>query len=313
MNDSPAPEHQLLVPPASAARTLPILLTRQVAPGARILQIGPDSDITRELANLSGDTPFFSVQPDRAGEESVRAPLGPRGRNLGLVDVHIGDLAHGRPDQGPYDLIVSALPVRGIPRAWLTQLARGGALAVPLAFGGRHPWAAAVNRATGVRVRLLTAGEDHWPVPEDGPLYPDGGDTPATRPHLPAPDLGTRRRRAVAALREEQWADLWAYLAVHHPRRLAVAGVEERLRWEQTLALADGEHAVYIRPDGLWTTSDQRPARALAAQAEQAILHWGWAHRPPLPWWVAELGPVTASTASLLRPDGWHINRIRIE
>ncbi|MFJ9460783.1 hypothetical protein ACIRST_37655 [Kitasatospora sp. NPDC101447] len=204
-------------------------------------------------------------------------------------------------------------PVRGIPRAWLTQLAKGGALAVPLAFGGRHPWVVAENHASGMRARLLTAGENHWPAPGDGLLYPDGGDTPTTRPHLPAPDPGTRRLSAIPALRKDQWADLWAYLAVHHPRHVAVARVEGQLQWEQTLALVDGDHAVYVRPDGLWATSDRRPARALADQAEQTILHWGVGAPAP----SALVGGRTQACHRIHRSPppagGWHINRIRIE
>ncbi|WP_326847519.1 protein-L-isoaspartate O-methyltransferase family protein [Streptomyces kaniharaensis] len=313
MSHSPAPEHQLPVTPAPAAGTLPPLLIRQITTCVRILQIGPGSDITRQLAALSGDTPFRSVQPDLAGVESVRATLGPCSRNRSLVDIHIGDLAHGRPDQAPYDLIVSTVPVKGIPRAWLGQLAKGGALAVPLALAGRHPWVVAENRRSGLRARLLTEGADYWPVPVAGPLYPEGGDTPASRPSLPAPDPGTRRLSAVGALREDQWADLWAYLAIHHPDLVTVARVDGRRHWGQTIALVDGRHAVYVRPDGLWATSDRRRAKLLADQAEKAILHWGWAHRPRLPWWVAELAHATESAGGLLLPDRWHIDRIRVE
>ncbi|MCC9309931.1 hypothetical protein LN042_23135 [Kitasatospora sp. RB6PN24] len=293
--------------PARADGTLPESVTRQICSGCRVLQIGANSELTRQLCALIGDAALLSVQKDLAGVESVRAPLGPRGRNLGLADVQVGDLADGRPDAAPYDLIVSSVAVRGLPQSWLAQLAGRGALVVPYALGGRHPWVVVRNRREGsLRARLIDLGEDGWPEPVAGPFYPDGGSTPASRPPLPAADPAARYFSTVPILTGNQWGDLWAYMATHRPDLVTVAMVTGReLYWGPTLALVSGEHAVYVRPDALWATSSRIAAERLVETAKKLILHWGWAHRPKLAWWTAGLKPAAKPEDGLVHLEGW--------
>jgi hypothetical protein len=286
---------------------LPEVIAKQISSGCRVLQIGANSELTRQLCALIGDAALLSVQQDLAGVESVRAQLGPRGRNVSRADVLVGDLADGRPDAAPYDLIVSSVAVRGLPQPWLDQLARRGALVVPYLLGGRHPWLVVRDRGEhGLRARLIDLGEDRWPEPVAGPLYRGGGGTPASRPSLPAPDPAVRHFSTVPTLTEDQWGDLWAYMATHRPDLVTVGMVTGRESyWGPTLALASGEHAVYVRPDALWATSSRIAAERLVETAKKLILHWGWSHRPRLHWWTAGLKPAAQSEDGLVQLDGW--------
>jgi protein-L-isoaspartate(D-aspartate) O-methyltransferase len=50
------------------------------------------------------------------------------------VEVVLGDGALDHPDGAPYDRITAAVGAFGIPDSWLSQLAPGGRLVIPLRF-----------------------------------------------------------------------------------------------------------------------------------------------------------------------------------
>jgi len=59
-----------------------------------------------------------------------------------------GELGHGLPDQGPFDIVFVAGMVEEVPQSWLDQLSEGGRLAVVVATG-RGVGAARIYKRAG--------------------------------------------------------------------------------------------------------------------------------------------------------------------
>jgi protein-L-isoaspartate(D-aspartate) O-methyltransferase len=107
-----------------------------VAPGHRVLEVGAGTGYTAallaHLAEPQGQVTTIDVDADIVDDAQ---------RNLAAaafdaVEVVLGDGALGYPAGAPYDRIVAAVGAFGIPDSWLSQLAPGGRLVVPLRIVG---------------------------------------------------------------------------------------------------------------------------------------------------------------------------------
>lgn len=107
-----------------------------VRPGHRVLEVGAgtgyNAALLAHLAGARGRVTAIDVDVDIVADAQ---------RNLALagadnVNVVLGDGALGYLGGGPYDRIVATVGAFGIPDAWLSQLAPGGRLVVPLRIVG---------------------------------------------------------------------------------------------------------------------------------------------------------------------------------
>ncbi len=114
--------------PAMMASMLELL---EPAPGQRVLEIGAgtgyNAALLSRLVGPSGHVVTVDVDPEIA--ERARRGL----RDAGApVEVAVGDGRLGLAAGAPYDRIIVTANADAIPAAWLTQLADGGRLVVPL-------------------------------------------------------------------------------------------------------------------------------------------------------------------------------------
>jgi protein-L-isoaspartate(D-aspartate) O-methyltransferase len=106
-----------------------------IEPGMRVLEVGSggyNAALIAELAGPGGQVTTVDIDPevtartreclDAAGYERVRAVL--------------ADAEHGVRDGAPYDRIIVTAGAWDIPPAWISQLAPGGRLVVPLRLRG---------------------------------------------------------------------------------------------------------------------------------------------------------------------------------
>lgn len=123
----------------SSSASLPSLVARMlhildVADGHRVLEIGTGTGYnTALLCHRVGAANVTSVDID-AG---LVAEAAGRLDTVGYVPtVVVGDGAQGVEEHGPYDRILSTCASRGVPPAWIEQLADGGRIVTPLTMGG---------------------------------------------------------------------------------------------------------------------------------------------------------------------------------
>ena len=119
--------------PAIMARMLEQL---DVRPGHRVLEIGTGSGYNAALlAHLVGESgAVVSVDIDVDLVDDARARLAECG--VSPVTVGCGDGGLGWTEHAPYDRIIATVGVWDILPAWVTQLAAGGRLVVPLDLRG---------------------------------------------------------------------------------------------------------------------------------------------------------------------------------
>lgn len=107
-----------------------------VRPGHRVLEVGAgtgyNAALLAHLAGPRGHVATIDVDADIVADAQRNlAAVG-----VDTVEVVLGDGALGHQDGAPYDRIVAAVGAFGIPDRWLSQLAPGGRLVVPLRIVG---------------------------------------------------------------------------------------------------------------------------------------------------------------------------------
>ncbi|GIM88072.1 methyltransferase domain-containing protein [Salinispora arenicola] len=238
--------------PSLVARMLHVL---EVADGHRVLEIGTGTGYnTALLCHRVGAQNVVSVDIN-AG---LVAEAAERLDTIGFAPTVVaGDGALGAEDHGPFDRILATCASRGVPSAWIDQLADGGRIVTPLTIGG----ALAVLDKTGpgeVSGHLDTDGAWFMPMrPASQPL-PDGylADQPQ-----PAPDDVTHL--SVSSLDPEALADpdfrLWLLLhqpQTHFVEHFAPTGltVHNGVDIATAQQCADGRLQVRQSPRRLWDT-----------------------------------------------------------
>jgi protein-L-isoaspartate(D-aspartate) O-methyltransferase len=106
-----------------------------IEPGMRVLEVGSggvNAALIAELAGLGGQVTTVDIDPD----VTVRARACLDAAGYGRVRVVLADAEQGVPDGGPYDRIIVTAGAWDIPPAWISQLAPGGRLVVPLRLRG---------------------------------------------------------------------------------------------------------------------------------------------------------------------------------
>ena len=106
-----------------------------IEPGMRVLEIGSggyNAALIAELAGPGGEVTTMDIDPEVTAR--ARACLDAAG--YGRVRVVLGDAEHGVPGGAPYDRIIVTAGAWDIPPAWISQLAPGGRLMVPLRLRG---------------------------------------------------------------------------------------------------------------------------------------------------------------------------------
>jgi protein-L-isoaspartate(D-aspartate) O-methyltransferase len=103
--------------------------------GMRVLEIGSggfNAALIAELAGTGGRVTTVDIDPEVTSR--ARACLDAAG--YARVRVVLGDAEHGVPDGAPYDRVIVTAAAWDIPPSWISQLAPGGRLVVPLRFRG---------------------------------------------------------------------------------------------------------------------------------------------------------------------------------
>lgn len=132
--DGPVPlttdgDMRMLLPPRTFAKLIQLA---DIPEDGRVLDVGCASGYsTAVLAHLAHTA--IGLDSNSEFAERARSLLA----SLGVANAEIvtGQLAHGAPDQGPYDAIVINGAVADAPRALLTQLKDGGRLVAILGGG----------------------------------------------------------------------------------------------------------------------------------------------------------------------------------
>ncbi|GIH15771.1 methyltransferase, FxLD system [Rugosimonospora africana] len=122
---------------ASQPAIVAIMLEQlDVRPGQRVLEIGAGTGYNAALlARLTGPAGgVTTIDVDRDLVDGARSNLDATGHRD--VRVVLGDGALGYPPGAPYDRVVATVGVWDLPTPWLTQLAEGGKLLVPLRIRG---------------------------------------------------------------------------------------------------------------------------------------------------------------------------------
>jgi protein-L-isoaspartate(D-aspartate) O-methyltransferase len=206
-----------------------MLVELGLRPGLRVLEIGAGSGYHAALmatlvANAADVT---SLDIDAALVSETRARLDRLG--FGALTVLAVDGAEGAPERAPFDRIVATVGCVDLAPAWLTQLAPGGGLLVPLEHGNLHPRVAVhfddavTGRFTGhsgfVRMQGRQEASRLWPFPPT--LEPDTTEA-----------LGSELRGALAPpgpTHPHRMSGLWnlaVYLALRDRRAAGVGLIE---------------------------------------------------------------------------------------
>jgi protein-L-isoaspartate(D-aspartate) O-methyltransferase len=106
-----------------------------IEPGMRVLEIGSagyNAALIQELVGPGGQVTTMDIDPD----VTTRARECLAAAGYAQVKVALGDAEDGLPDGAPYDRIIVTAGAWDLPPAWVSQLAPGGRLVVPLRLRG---------------------------------------------------------------------------------------------------------------------------------------------------------------------------------
>lgn len=271
-----------------------------LSPGGGVLEIGAGTGYNAALiaAITGGPVVTVDVSPVVAAEAAGAL----KRARIGTVTAVCGDGYTGHPAAAPYDRIIATCGCTGASPRWLTQLAPGGLLLVPVAHGGTHPILAITSDNT-------TPPRGHAVMPADfmtaaGPLYHwPAGRTRTPDGPVPAADL-RRVRGAGPELDYGRYQDLWFYLATRDPRitRAWTGNASFDPVLGQCGLHEPGTGTAWIHMDG--TASLAGPPHLLN-QLTEMIDNWDNLRRPALSQWHCDLFPTGPKNAPLYAPGRW--------
>jgi protein-L-isoaspartate(D-aspartate) O-methyltransferase len=283
--------------PASST-SMPSMMAEALArldlsPGMRVLEVGAGTGYNAALmAEITGDQHLVTAVdnlPDVVEQTSrLLAAAGYPG-----IGVRHGDGFDGAGDQAPFDRIVASVGCSDLSPHWAAQLAGGGAMLIPLAHCGSHPFVLLRREAGELRGRLVL-----WTgfMPARGPLFikdqwPAGMVHGAREEigHEPAPGPG-----AVLSGPGEEDGFLF-FLGLHDRRALHLA------EGPGLSAMHDGW--AMLGPDGITWWKDVTLARTL----ERRYLDWDARGRPGAGDYEISFSP--AGQDGVAPPGGWVIGR----
>jgi protein-L-isoaspartate(D-aspartate) O-methyltransferase len=271
----------------------------QLAPGMRVLEVGAGSGYNAALLATITAAPVVTIDSNQQVVAEARAAL----CRLGLhrqVTVVGGDGYHGWPTRAPYDRIMVTCGCVGLSPRWLTQLAPGGLMLVPIAHGGVHPIVAAWRDGAAVRGRMALEADF---MEAAGPL---GQHHPAVLHAIPADAKFTSHRQVGPVLDWKGYAALWCFLAARDRRVTRAATLLEGIDPMQGMcALHDPERGIaWVQMDGSVHVAG---APALLEETVRLLREWETLGRPHLQDWrctFAETGP---ASAPILTPRDWSL------
>jgi protein-L-isoaspartate(D-aspartate) O-methyltransferase len=304
--------------PATSSISAPVIVASmlselQLEPGQRVLEIGTGSGYNAALlAHLLGDPALVTtvdIDPSLTTEAAERL------RTLGYegIEVRAGDGALGVPDRAPFDRIIATVGCVDLAPAWVTQLAPGGTMLVPLEHGAMHPrvlmWCDQsetrpgpatlrgrfVGRSGFVRVQGIQASRIIWPNESPPPTDPVTTPLPSAVAQVLDPS-GLDRGNPVAARAIWNFA---IYLAVRDRRASRI------------MTLSDESSRAWIRSGGLATHGSLGPA--LGRRLLEIAADWIDLGCPGLDRYALRFEPIP-SVAEGGGPDSksspWSIDRI---
>jgi protein-L-isoaspartate(D-aspartate) O-methyltransferase len=225
---------------ASQPSMVAIMLEQlDLRPGQRVLEIGAGTGFNAALlARIVG--PHGAVTTVDIDEDLVaRAAVHLAAAGVTGVELVTGDGALGHPPRAPYDRIVLTVGSDDVRPEWVTQLAPGGRLLLPLAVRGSQLsvaldlgpdgllHSASVRSCAFIRLRGAAAGRDTTPrdvegwglalqLPEDGP----GAD--GTRVAAALDEPGSRIPVPVSLGPADVWDGCGLWLALSEPKTCRV-------------------------------------------------------------------------------------------
>jgi protein-L-isoaspartate(D-aspartate) O-methyltransferase len=127
-----------------------------LTPGQRVLEIGAgtgyNAALMKHIVGSSGHVVSVDIEPDLV--VAARDHLA----SAGYPDVTVvaADGAEGYPPDAPYDRVIATVGVSDLAPAWLSQLAPGGRIVVPLDLRGRQVAAAFERQDPGGHWRSVS-------------------------------------------------------------------------------------------------------------------------------------------------------------
>jgi protein-L-isoaspartate(D-aspartate) O-methyltransferase len=99
-----------------------------VAPGARVLEIGTGTGYNAAVLAAMAGTQVISIEVDADVAAHARRAVREAGAHVTVVT---GDGALGHSEHAPYDRVVATASVRDVPYAWIEQTRAGGRVIAP--------------------------------------------------------------------------------------------------------------------------------------------------------------------------------------
>ncbi|MEU3020483.1 methyltransferase domain-containing protein [Nocardiopsis sp. NPDC007018] len=275
--------------PATSCSSAPTVLARMLemaglANGQRVLEVGTGTGWnTALLAHRLGDAAVTSVEIDERLLLAARSAL----REARLApDTRLADGVDGCAEAAPFDRIISTCGVRGVPAAWLDQLAEGGLIVCPWgllesagvlmslaaveAVGGRGDASAGNTGGSGASDGLRAVGRFRGGV-GFVPLRTPGSDAP------PVQDCG-QQPDEYRLIQADPIAPMLAFSSAFAVS-VMVPGWRMRRRWIGTgsgLWLCDGRGGSWVRiyPYGASWMVEQGGPRSIWDEVEEALALW---------------------------------------